>query len=307
MRSFHLPRHAIISAPFTPMDENGDIAPDSVPRMVDFLVANGVKGAFICGSTGEGPSLTLSERKALFSAWGKASPTDFSTIAMTGGSCLPDAKELAHDAQDAGIQAIAIVPPGYFPVGSLESLVGYCQEIAATVPDMPVFYYHIPVLTGVSFSMFAFLQLAETRIPNLIGIKYSHSNLMDFQQCTRFRDGKYIMLWGRDEELLAALSMGADGAVGSTYNYHMPVYQKVLQAFEKGDIHGARFYQEKAIAAIALLHQYGGLSAGKAMMQMIGMDCGPVRSPLSAITPQARELLYEGLVAIGFFDECNAV
>ncbi|MEZ4775345.1 MAG: dihydrodipicolinate synthase family protein [Bacteroidia bacterium] len=301
----HLPKHAIISAPFTPMNADGSINLEVIPGMAAFLASNGVKGAFICGSTGEGPSLTLEERKNMFLAWGESCPAGFTTIAMVGGNCQPDAIELSRYARDAGMHAIAIIPPSYFPVHSVEYLVQYCAEIAAVVPEMPVYYYHIPVLTGVNFSMYAFLEIAETKIPNLVGIKYSHSNLMDFHRCTQFRDRKYTMLWGRDEELLAALSMGADGAVGSTYNYHMPVYQRLLEAFGKGDIYQARFYQNKSVEAIALLHQYGGLSAGKAIMQMIGKDCGPPRTPIRTLTEAETNALYEALVAIGFFEDCS--
>ncbi|MDX2246473.1 MAG: dihydrodipicolinate synthase family protein [Bacteroidia bacterium] len=305
MKNHLLPKHALIAAPFTPMYPDGRIRPEMIPDMASFLAANGVKGAFIGGSTGEGPSLTMEERKTLFTAWGASCPSGFTTIAMVGGNCQADAQELARSARDSGIHALAILAPSYFPLHSVEYLVEYCAEIAAVVPDLPVYYYHIPGLTGVDFSMYRYLEIAETRFPSLVGIKYSHSHLMDFHRCTQFRDGKYTMLWGRDEELLAALSMGADGAVGSTYNYHMPVYRRLLDAFEKGDIHQARFFQEKSVNAIARMYEYGGIPAGKAIMQMIGRDCGTTRAPLRPLSEAETNALQEALVAIGFFEDCS--
>lgn len=298
----NIPPQALIAAPYTPLTADFSVDYDKVPPMIDFLISNGVQGAFVCGSTGEGPSLTIDERKRIFSIWAGHVPDEFVTIAMVGGNNQPEAIELAKHARDCGIQAISIVAPSYFNVHSVAYLVEYCLEIAARVPEMPVYYYHIPGLSGVNVSMLEFLKIADGRFPNLTGIKYSHSNLMELYECKHFAGGKYNMLWGRDEELLAALAMGADGAVGSTYNYHTPVYQRMIDAFRKGDITLARKYQGKAVEAIRILINYGGIAAGKGFMKVIGMDCGPTRPPIPFLSDAELTAMEKEIRETDFFE-----
>src|SRR5262249_33673457 len=115
-----------------------------------------------------------------------------------------------------------------------------------------------------------------------------------------FDEGRYNILFGRDEILLAALAMGATGAVGSTYNYMAPIYHRVMEAFNANDIETARSLQFMAIQIISVMNRRGGLAAGKAMMKMIGYDCGPVRAPLQNLSPEALESLTRELKAVGF-------
>ena len=116
-------------------------------------------------------------------------------------------------------------------------------------------------------------------IPNLTGIKYTHEDLMDFINCLNFENGKYDMLWGRDETLLSALVLGALGGVGSTYNYAAPLYMDLINAFNEGQLTRARELQQMAVNMIMLLGKYGGIPTGKAYMRYIGFDCGPFRLP----------------------------
>ena len=97
--------------------------------------------------------------------------------------------------------------------------------------------------------MLNLLQEVDGTIPNFAGIKYTHEDFMDFLSCLRFQNGKYDMLWGRDENMLAALSLGSKGAVGSTYNYAAPLYSEMAEAFDRNDL-------EKAQALQHDIHRY---------------------------------------------------
>src|SRR5258705_9756499 len=118
---------------------------------------------------------------------------------------------------------------------------------------MPCDYYHIPVLTGCDCSMYELLQAIDGKIPNFAGIKYTHEDFMDFLSCINFENGKYDMLWGRDENMLAALALGAKGAVGSTFNYAAPLYSRLIEAFNNGDLQTAQSLQQQSIDMIRLL------------------------------------------------------
>jgi N-acetylneuraminate lyase len=141
------------------------------------------------------------------------------------------------------------------------------------------------------------------RIPNLAGIKFTHENLMDYAACVRFEEGRFDVLFGRDEMLLPGLAAGATGAIGSTYNYAAPIYHRIIEAFNRGDLKTAQAEQARANAMIAVLIRYGGMPpAGKAFMRAIGLDCGTVRLPLRPLTDAQFEALRAGAEAVGFFD-----
>jgi len=271
----------LIAAPFTPLQKDGSLNLSIIPAYYEMLKANGVTGAFICGSTGEGVSMSVEERKAVAKAWASCTKndSDFIVMPLLGGTCLADCKELAFHAKETGMDAVSFTAPFYFKPANVEMLAQCCIEIAATVPDMPFYYYHIPVLTGVAFPMYDLLKAIDGKVPNFAGIKYTHEDFMDFLSCLNFQNGKYDMLWGRDENMLPALSVGAKAAVGSTFNYAAPLYYNLIDAFNTGDLQKAQVLQQQSIDMIRLLGKYGGIATGKAYMKIIGYDCGEFRLP----------------------------
>jgi len=279
MKYEHL--QGLIAAPFTPFDQTGKLNLSIIPEYYQFLKANGVIGAFICGSTGEGVSMTREEKMDVASAWAKATAhdQDFKVMTLLGGTCLEDCKVLAKHASEIGLYAVSFTAPSYFKPANASVLARMCAEIAAEVPDMPFYYYHIPVLTGADIAMIDLLT-AVNNIPNFVGIKYTHEDFMDFLSCMNFENGRYDMLWGRDENMLSALVLGTKGAVGSTFNYIAPLYHQLIKAFEKNNLKAAVKLQQKSIDFIRLLGKYGGIATGKAYMKMVGMDCGEFRLPV---------------------------
>ncbi|HMR92680.1 MAG TPA: dihydrodipicolinate synthase family protein, partial [Chitinophagaceae bacterium] len=201
MKREHL--QGLIAAPFTPMYKDGSLNLAVIPSYYAMLRTNGVTGAFICGSTGEGVSLSVAEKKAVVEAWAAAAAGDreFKVMTLLGGTSIAECRELALHAQAAGLYAISFTAPFYFKPRDVQALAETCAAVAGAVPGMPFYYYHIPVLTGVSFPMYDLLKAVEPAIPNFAGIKYTHEDFMDFLSCLHYKDGKYDMLWGRDENM----------------------------------------------------------------------------------------------------------
>ena len=281
MKIEHL--QGLIAAPFTPMYEDGNINTAVIPAYYKFLKHNGVTGAFICGSTGEGVSMTMEEKKAVTAAWAACTKNDedFKVMTLVGGNSLADCKELAMYAQNVGLYGVSFTSPSYFKPAKVEVLAAMCEEIADVVPDMPFYYYHVPVLTHVNFLMIDLLKAVSQNVPNFAGVKYTHEDFMDFLLCLQFNGGHYDMLWGRDENMLAALALGSKGAVGSTFNYIAPLYTRLTEAFNNGDWEHARLLQVQSILMIQLLGKYGGITVGKGYMKLAGLDCGGFRLPLT--------------------------
>jgi N-acetylneuraminate lyase len=297
----------LIAAPFTPMQKDGSLNISLIPKYYEMLVATSVTGAFICGSTGEGVSLTMNEKKDIIETWAactKDNP-EFKVMVLVGGTCLTDCIELAKYAQQSGLYAVSFTAPFYFKPADVVALADCCKQIADTVPDMPFYYYHIPVLTGVGFPMIDLLKNVAGKIPNFAGIKYTHEDFMDFLSCLHFQNGKYDMLWGRDENMLPALAVGAKGAVGSTFNYAAPLYYNLIDAFNNNELKKAQSLQQQSIDMISLLGKYGGIATGKAYMKLIGMDCGEFRLPVKNMSGEQFELFKKDTEQINFKRFCS--
>lgn len=294
----------LIAAPFTPMHTDGRINIQQIEPYYQLLKRNKVAGAFIAGSTGEGVSLTMEEKMLLTDQWAKVTTgdPDFKVIVLAGGTCVADAVTLARHAYDSGLYAVAFTAPFYFKPASAAQLALCCHEIAAAVPEMPFYYYHIPVLNGVSFPMYDLLKAVHGKIDNFAGIKYTHEDFMDFLSCMHFAEGKYDMLWGRDENMLPALSIGAKGAVGSTFNYAAPLYHELIQAFNENNLAKATILQQQSIDMIRLLGKYGGIATGKAYMKLIGLDCGHFRLPVANMDEEQFARFSRDAAAVGFND-----
>lgn len=293
----------LIAAPFTPFHADGSLWLDRVELLAQTLQAENVSGAFVCGTTGEGLSLTIEERMKVAERWVTVAPPGLRVIVHVGHSSLADCQALAAHAQQVGASAIGIMAPHFFRPKQVADLVNYCASVAQAAPALPFYYYHIPSMTGVSLPCVEFLQQAADRIPTLAGIKFTHEDLMDYLACLQEADGRFDVLFGRDEMLLAALALGAKGAIGSTYNYAANAFHPVIAAFQQGDLAAARRRQRRVNGFIACMIRHGGLAAGKAIMAMKGRGVGPVRPPLRSLTAEQAAALERDLELSGFFDD----
>jgi len=292
----------LVAATHTPFAADGQLDLAIVEKQAAYLIAHAVATAFIGGSTGESHSLTLDERLALSRRWSEVTRgTALRLVVHVGSNCLADAQTLAAQAQSLGASAIAALAPSYFKPRNLEALVDCCAQVAGAAPALPFYFYDIPVLTGVHFAMPAFLDMAADRIPNLAGIKFTNSDLMSYQLCLHRHDGKFDIPWGVDEFLLAACALGAQGAVGSSYNFAAPIYQRLLAAFSRGDLAAARREQFRSVQLIDTLAGFGYMAAAKTLMGLLGVPVGPPRLPHNRLTPDQARQLQTRLETLGFF------
>ena len=302
MNAIH-PLHGLVAATHTPFGSDGSLNLGAIEQQAAHLLANRVAFAFIGGTTGESHSLTVEERRALAQRWSEvARGTALRIVVHVGSNCLADARALAAQAQRLGAVAISALAPSYFKPRSVEALIACCADIASSAPETPFYFYDIPVLTGVSFSMPEFLEKAPARIPTLAGLKFTNPDLMAYLQCLHANGGRWDVPWGVDEWLLGALATGARGAVGSSYNFAAPLYHGLIAAFERGDLATARTAQLRSTQLIALLARYGYMGAAKATMAMLGVDVGAARLPNGSLTTEQARTLRSELETLGFFD-----
>ena len=297
------PLHGLIAATFTPMREDGSLWLERVVDLVDLLVARGVDGLYVCGSTGEGPLLTGAERRAVAEAYVRAADGRVPVVVQVGHASLAEARELAAHAQAAGADAISATPPTYFRPNGLDGVVDAIAAVAGGAPELPFFYYHIPPITGVQVDVARLLPRGAERVPNLAGVKFSSPTVHEFLgvDLERFR-----VLFGVDEMLIAGLVAGAHGAVGSTINLIPGAFREVMTALERADLPAALAHQRRATATVLRVVRDRQLPYLKAAMELTGLPVGPTRAPLEPVTAKELAALRDDLAAMGSLADFTA-
>lgn len=182
----------LIAPPHTPFDSKGKLCLNIVEAQADHFVRTGVSGVFVCGTTGEGASLTMGERKDLLARWVEVSkPRRLEVIAQIGTSCQQESIELAIHAAESEVSAISALAPFYFKPKSTSDLIDYLEPITKSVGNLPFYFYDIPSLTGVSVSTLDFLRKSDRVLPTLAGVKFTKNDMAQFLECIQFENGRY--------------------------------------------------------------------------------------------------------------------
>lgn len=294
-------RLRLIAASFTAFDAAGELALDTIPAQAESLRRQDVDGVFVCGSTGEGQSLSVEERMAVAHGWCEAAQ-GLEVIIQVGHTSLPEARKLAADAAAAGAGGIAAVAPFYYEPVALEVVVEFCAEVAAAAPGVPFLYYHIPSLTHVDPPIPEFMELARRRIPTFAGVKFTSPDLAAMARAVEVAGDELAVLSGPDDLLLQAITIGARGAVGSTYNLAGRHYRAIFDTVQRGDLAAAAQLQAQARRLIEIAQAHGGLGAFKAMSAWVGVDCGPCRLPLRGLDQAEQASLRRAVESEGLLD-----
>ncbi|MFT6595039.1 MAG: N-acetylneuraminate lyase [Akkermansiaceae bacterium] len=292
----------LVAAVVTPMDTTGELNLEVVSKVVDHLEEKGITGIYIAGSTGEGMSLTDEERRAVAEAYVLAAKGRMKSFVQVGHNSLKASAELAGHAEAIGADAVSATPTGYFKVSGEEELVEGLLPIVEAAPKTPFYYYHIPSLSGVTLDPMKLTDRAMGRLPTFCGIKYSDgATLYNLPLLEKGGPGLEFLA-GSDEAYLMSVAQGFRAAVGSTYNYAAPLYDNVRVALSVGDFERAQMWQKRALEMIELMFGTCGRASLKVMMQMVGIDCGPVRRPIDPASPEQIAALRKGLEEMGWFE-----
>ena len=292
----------LIAAAFTPMKASGELNTASIPKYFHWLQSEGLDGIFVCGSTGECPSLTVGERIKISEAWltARGAARKFRIFIHVGHDCLSESRTLAKHAADIGADAISSIAPSGFTPRTIDETLAHAAEVAAAAPRLPFYFYYIPSKTKVTLPMTQFVEAATARIPNFAGVKFTHEDLGEFAECLAVAGTQVQMLYGRDELLLPALAAGANAAIGSTYNFAAPLFRKIIASFRNHNDALAREEYLRARKMIRAVVARGPLAGQKAAMNLLGLDCGPTRLPLKKADSTEIRQLRSTLDSLGF-------
>ena len=296
----HQPFVGLVPATLTPFTVSGALNLAAVEKQAGLLIRDGISAIFVGGTTGEFSSLTLDERLKLTERWSRVlEGTSVRLIVHVGANCLAESWELAAQAESLGAAAIAMLSPSYFKPKSADILIACCAEVANAAPQTPFYFYDIPSMTGVSFNVADWIDAAAEQIPTFAGVKFTNPDMMTYQRLLRACGGRFDVLFGMDEQLLAAIALGSRGAVGSGYNFAAPLFHRILAAANKGDFETARTEQFRAVQLIGPMFRLGYLACAKELVRMRGVDLGPVRLPQANLTSEQAAEFHRTLDRVG--------
>ena len=276
------------AAMFTPFDGKNRVNEEAIDQIIEYGLQGGLKGFYLTGSTGEGMLLTMEERKTVYRRAVQAAKGRCKLIAQVGCVRTDDAVELAKYAADVGCDWISSVAPVYFGQNFPSAIRHYKAISEAT--DLPFLIYAF----GSAIVPERDVRLFELR--NVKGIKYTGADFFACQRLKRMLDKETIWFNGRDELLVAALSMGNvfSGGIGLDYNIIPRHFSRICELCAANDFASAAILQDEVNRLVELV--VPGLMDNwtefKVFMKAVGIDCGPCRAPYAPISSEReRELL----------------
>lgn len=260
---------------------------EKVGMLTKKLESTGVHGLYVGGSSGEMVLCSVNERKELLESVMDAS-RNLSVIAHVGAMSTADTVELAKHAASVKADAVSSVTPLYYKY-SFKEIKHFYSRIAESA-GLPVIIYNIPALTGTALN---FDQLSELlSIDGVAGMKFTSS---DFYQLNRLKTEfpDKVFYNGSDEMLLSGLAAGADGGIGTTYNFMPELILSIYKYFMAGEIASAREAQTLANRVIERILKHGVLASSKYLICLDGLDYGVCREPILPLDESAKADLYE--------------
>ncbi len=277
----------IFTALLTPFKDDYSINEASLKKLVEFNLEKGVNGFYVGGSTGEGMVMTNEERKEVFRIVKEAAGDKVSLIAHCGSISTDAAIDMAKTADALGYDAVSAVAPFYysFPYPAIRK---YYDDIVSAI-NIPMVVYNFPGGNGFTFTADYAAEMFEDE--RYLGIKHTSADLYTLQQFKQKIKRPVTVFNGFDEMCLGGLAMGADGAIGSTYNFMADKFLKIYDEFHKGNIEKAQEIQTEANKIIAEMIKYGVFQCEKAVLTHMGIDMGPCRRPFLPISKEGNEAM----------------
>lgn len=288
----------VMPALVTPIDEDGSIREDCVRRMVDHHIANGVRGFYVCGATGEGPVMNEASRRTMAEIVVNQTKGRAAVINHIGAADAASALRLAKHAEEIGCDAISSVPPTFFVDHGEDEIFNYYRALSEAC-SKPLLVYATGMFKQADIvPLIARLMTLDT----VVGLKFTRYNYYEMHRICELNGGDINVINGPDEMLLCGLSMGADAGIGSTYNVMSGEYVHLFNCFASGDFAGAQRQQFKINRAIEIILHHGLFPALKSILTAQGFDAGHPVFPCKRFTPEEEAALMRDLAQIHFFE-----
>ena len=269
----------VFTAMVTPMTDAGGIDVEQAQNLATALLKSGSDGVVVAGTTGESPTLTHEEERALFrELLPVVHDAGGTLIAGTGSNSTNTAVDASEQAASLDVDGLLQVVP-YYNKPSQEGLYQHFKAVADAVPDTPIMLYNVPGRTGLNMTAQTTVRLAED-CPNIAGVKEASGDLEQIAEIIRTAPPAFRVWSGNDGDNLAILAMGGYGAVSVLSHLVGGQIKAMYDAWERGDTAEAGRLQVKIAPLVKALFLIGNPAPVKWALNEIGFNAGPLRAPL---------------------------
>ena len=269
----------VCTALVTPF-ENGKINLSMLERLLARQIDAGIEAVVICGTTGESPTLSDTEKLELFRHAKQYAGNECIIIAGTGSNCTEHAIALSQAAEETGVDGLLIVTP-YYNKATPAGLLAHYGSIAGAV-HIPIIAYNVPSRTGVDIPVSVYQQLSK--IPKIAGVKEASTDISKIAKIRAACPDEFALWSGNDDQAVPVMSLGGQGVISVLSNVEPVKTQAMAKAALDGDFDTAAALQIELLPLIKALFSEVNPIPVKAAMKLIGYDCGECRLPLTPIS-----------------------
>ena len=280
----------------TPMKEDGSVNYDKLEEILEFQIAGGSDAIIICGTTGEASTLSHEEHISCIRYACEVTKKRIPVIAGTGSNCTETSIYLSGEAQKGGADGLLLVTP-YYNKATQNGLKAHFTKIAESV-KVPILLYNIPGRTGVSMSPATVVDLCRN-VPNIVGVKDATGDISEVADVMSLSDGAVDLYSGNDDQITPVLSLGGKGVISVLSNILPAQTHEITASYMRGDADTSRKLQLQYLPLIrALFCEVNPIPIKKAM-NLMGMEVGGLRMPLSEMEPANASRLAEEMRKVG--------
>ena len=280
----------------TPFKADGEVNYEEFGRQIDFQINNGTDAIIVCGTTGEAACLTEDEHVKVIDYCVKHVNHRVPVIAGTGSNCTDTAVYLSQEAEKLGVDGLLVVTP-YYNKATQKGLIDHFTIIANAL-HVPIILYSVKSRTGVNINPETAATLVRD-VPNIVGIKEASGDIAQVAKIMALTDGKIDLYSGNDNEVVPVMSLGGIGVISVVSNVAPSYMHNLCMNYLNGDADEARRMQVKVIELVDALFCEVNPIPVKHAMNLMGMNAGPMRRPLSPMEPDNLERLKRAMKNFG--------
>lgn len=267
----------------TPMKNNEEVNYEKLEELINWQIDEGTDCIIIVGTTGESSTLTTEEHAKVIRAAVDFTKHRVPVVAGTGSNCTKEAVHLSQEAQEAGVDGLLAVTP-YYNKATQGGLIRYYTEIAESV-KLPIIMYNVPGRTGCNILPETAATLCKN-VENIVAIKEATGNVAQAARTMYLTDGKLDLYSGEDGIVVPLMALGAVGVISVWSNIAPKNVHEMCMSYMNGDVKKAMEMQLAAQPLIdALFSEVNPIPVKKAL-NLMGKEVGPLRSPLTEMTPE---------------------
>ena len=265
-------------------------------KLCNFLISKGVHGLFPCGTTGEGFLLSKETRKQLASLVVKKAKGRVPVVIQTGCIDTKSTIQLTKHARGIGADGAAVISP-YFYRYNFDSLKEHFVAAARSAPEFPIYLYNIPHNTNNDITP-ELLKSVINEAGNVVGIKYSHFDLLRIPEYLGCLGEDRVFLTGVDELIYPSYVLGASGCVAGNANVFPEPFVRLYDAFQKKDYIEAKKQQDLITKIANILKKGAHMCYFKTALQFRGIDVGDTVSPQKRLNEKEKVSLCQELKSL---------